>query len=79
MSEKSRLLSNPPPKSPILGDFEEGVARKSYPKMGGWGASVRIFDTSQTSSKKGRQGDRLPLPVVPILFEPFDSQTEFEL
>jgi hypothetical protein len=49
LSEKFRLLSNPPPKSPILGDFEEGVAQKS-PKMGDLGASVRIFDTSQTSS-----------------------------
>ncbi len=50
MSEKSRLLSDPPPKSPILRDFERGLVRKS-PRMGGWGASVRIFNTSQTSSK----------------------------
>jgi hypothetical protein len=48
MSEKSRLLSDPPPKSPILGDFEGGLLQKS-PRMGGWGASVIIFDTSQTS------------------------------
>ncbi|MBW4515138.1 MAG: aminoglycoside phosphotransferase family protein [Timaviella obliquedivisa GSE-PSE-MK23-08B] len=51
MSEKSRLLSDPPPKSPILGDFEGALVRKS-PRMGGWGASVRIFDTSQTSSEE---------------------------
>jgi hypothetical protein len=42
MSEKSRLLSDPPPKSPILGDFKRGLVRKS-PRMGGWGASVRIL------------------------------------
>jgi hypothetical protein len=50
MSEKSRLLSDPPPKFPILGDFEGGLVRKS-PRMGGWGASIRILDTSQTSSE----------------------------
>ena len=50
LSEKYRLPSDPPPKSPILRDFEGGLVWKS-PKMGGWGASVRIFDTSQTSSK----------------------------
>ncbi|MBW4517501.1 MAG: hypothetical protein KME11_20035 [Timaviella obliquedivisa GSE-PSE-MK23-08B] len=54
MSEKSKLLSEPPPQSPILGDFEGGLVRKSCPRMGGWGASARIFDTSQTSSK-GRE------------------------
>ncbi|MBW4513724.1 MAG: lipid-A-disaccharide synthase [Timaviella obliquedivisa GSE-PSE-MK23-08B] len=50
MSEKSKLLSDPPPKSPIRGDFEGGLMQKS-PRMGGWGASARIFDTSQTSSE----------------------------
>ena len=35
---------------PILGDFEAKLAQKS-PRLGGWGASVRIFETSQTSPK----------------------------
>jgi hypothetical protein len=55
MSEKSRLSSDPPPKSLILGDFEGGLVRKS-PRMEGWGASVRIFDTSQTSSQRASEG-----------------------
>jgi para-aminobenzoate synthetase / 4-amino-4-deoxychorismate lyase len=57
-SEQSRLLPVseavrriPPPKSPILGDFEVGLVRKS-PKLGGWGASVRIFETSQINSQQ---------------------------
>jgi hypothetical protein len=40
MSEKSRLLSDPPPKSPILGDFEEGLVRKS-PRMGDLGGKCK--------------------------------------
>jgi len=50
LSQKSRLLSEPPPKSSMLRDFEGRLARKS-PVLGGWGARVRILDTSQTSSE----------------------------
>jgi heme-degrading monooxygenase HmoA len=35
---------------PILGDFETELAQKS-PRIGGWGASVKRFDTFKTSSK----------------------------
>jgi hypothetical protein len=34
---------------PFWGTLKENPVRKS-PRMGGWGASVRIFETSQTSS-----------------------------
>jgi hypothetical protein len=41
MSEKSRLLSDPPPKSPRMGDFEGGVVRKSLPQNGGLGGECK--------------------------------------
>ena len=40
MSEKSRLPSDPPPKSPKLGDFEAMLARKS-PRIGGLGGKCK--------------------------------------
>jgi signal transduction histidine kinase/FixJ family two-component response regulator len=43
------LQPEPPPKSPILGDFETDLDRKS-PNLGGWGASVNISEAFQTSS-----------------------------
>jgi CHAT domain-containing protein/predicted negative regulator of RcsB-dependent stress response len=56
--EKRGLLTEPPPKSPIPGDFEVKMARKS-PRMGGWGASVRIFETAQAHRQDLEQGKQL--------------------
>ncbi|NJR39499.1 MAG: hypothetical protein HC781_12635 [Leptolyngbyaceae cyanobacterium CSU_1_4] len=69
LSEQPRLLPEPPPKSPILGDFEEERVRK-FPSMEGWGASVRIVETSQTSSEKSVEAIAPTEPAIELAVEP---------